>query len=58
MALPAHMALHLVLLEALPVALLLAAGRDRIARMPVRPLLAGVASTVIIVPPAYFLFVQ
>jgi cytochrome c oxidase assembly factor CtaG len=49
MALPAHMALHLVLLEALPVALLLAAGRDRIARMPVRPLLAGVASTVIIV---------
>ena len=49
MRLPAHMAIHLVLLEAVPVALLLAAGRDRIATVRIRPVAAGIASTAIVV---------
>jgi len=43
------MALHLALLELVPVLLLLAAGRERLVRVPVRPLLAGVVSTAIVV---------
>jgi cytochrome c oxidase assembly factor CtaG len=43
------MTLHLVLIELVPVLILLAAGRQRIARVPLRPLYAGIASTAIIV---------
>jgi len=49
MGLPAHMAVHLVLLDGLPVLLLLAAGRERISRMRVRPVAAAVASTAILI---------
>jgi len=42
------MTLHLALIELVPVLLLLAAGRERLARLPVRPLLFGIASTAIV----------
>jgi putative membrane protein len=43
------MGIHLVLLEAVPVALLLLAGRDRIATIRMRPLVAGIVSTAIVI---------
>jgi cytochrome c oxidase assembly factor CtaG len=43
------MGIHLVLLEAVPVVLLLVAGQDRIAAIPVHPLAAGIVSTAIVV---------
>ena len=49
MPLPAHMMLHLVLLELVPVLILLAAGRERIARIRIRPVLFGALSTAIVV---------
>ena len=49
MGLPAHMTVHLVLIDALPVLLLLAAGRERISILRVHPVVAGVGSTVILV---------
>jgi cytochrome c oxidase assembly factor CtaG len=49
MSLPAHMAVHLVLLEALPVALLVAAGRARLTTAPLRPVAAGVAGIAIVI---------
>ena len=49
MALPAHMTVHLVLIELVPVVVLLTAGPERIARVRLRPLYAGIVSTAIIV---------
>jgi len=43
------MTLHLALIELVPVLLLLAAGPERTARVRVRPVLAGIASTAIVV---------
>ena len=43
------MAIHLALLELVPVLLLVAVGRERLARVRIRPVLFGVASTAIVV---------
>jgi putative membrane protein len=49
MSLPTHMALHLVLLEAVPVAVLVAAGRERLATVRIRPVAAGTAGTALVI---------
>lgn len=49
MRLSVHMAIHLVLVEAVPVALLLVYGRDRIAKIRISPVAAGIASTALVV---------
>lgn len=49
MALPEHMAVHLVLLELAPVIMLLAIGRSRRARITLDPVAAGIVSTAIVV---------
>ena len=49
MALPEHMAVHLVLLELAPVILLLAVGKNRRARIKPDPIAAGIISTAIVI---------